>query len=145
MARIECFEDIEAWQDARVLVRAIYEVTREGRFARDFGLKDQIRRAAISTMSNIAEGFERASNKEFIRFLYIAKGSAGEVRSQLYAATDLGYLEKHQADELSGHARVLSRRIAGFIKYLKSTAASEKTSSRQSPRSVQSSRPSVQP
>jgi four helix bundle protein len=121
MATIECFEDIDAWKDARILVKAIYEVTGEGRFARDFGLRDQIRRAAISTISNIAEGFERGSNKEFIRFLYIAKGSAGEVRSQLYAAADLGYLETQRADEMMELVQVVSRRIAGFIKYLKST------------------------
>ncbi len=121
MATIECFEDIDAWKDARILVKAIYEVTGEGRFARDFGLRDQIRRAAISTISNIAEGFERGSNKEFIRFLYIAKGSAGEVRSQLYAAADLGYLEKQRADEMMELMQTVSRRIAGFIKYLKST------------------------
>lgn len=72
-------------------------------------------------MSNIAEGFERASNKEFVRFLYMAKGSAGEVRSQLYAAADLGYLEEQRSDELIGFVETVSRRIAGFIKYLKST------------------------
>jgi len=83
MGTIERFEDIEAWREARVLVKRIYEVTAQGRFARDFGLRDQIRRAAISTMSNIAEGFERGSNKEFVHFLYVAKASAGEVRSQL--------------------------------------------------------------
>ncbi len=122
MARIERFEDIEAWQDARILVKRVYGIMGEGRFARDFGLRDQIRRAAISTMSNIAEGFERESNKEFIRFLYIAKASAGEVRSQLYAAADLGYLEKQRTDELIGFVETVSRRIAGFIKYLKSMA-----------------------
>ena len=119
MARIECFEDIEAWQDARILVKNIYEATAEGRFARDFGLRDQIRRAAISTMVNIAEGFERGSNKDFVRFLYMAKGSAGEVRSQLYAAIDLSYLEEQRANELIRLAQAISRRIASFIKYLK--------------------------
>ncbi len=119
MARIECFEDIESWQDARTLVKNIYEATAEGRFARDFGLRDQIRRAAISAMSNIAEGFERGSNKDFVRFLYMAKGSAGEVRSQLYAAIDLSYLEEQEANELMRLAQVVSRRISAFIKYLK--------------------------
>lgn len=119
MARIECFEDIEAWQDAKILVTNIYEAAAEGRFARDFGLRDQIRRAAISTMSNIAEGFERGSNKDFVRFLYMAKGSAGEVRSQLYAAIDLSYLEEQKANELIRLAQVISRRISAFIKYLK--------------------------
>ena len=119
MARIECFEDIEAWQDARILVKNIYEATAQGRFARDFGLRDQIRRAAISAMSNIAEGFERGSNKDFVRFLYMAKGSAGEVRSQLYAAMDLNYLEEQKANELIHLAQLISRRISAFIKYLK--------------------------
>ncbi len=121
MARIERFEDIEAWRDARHLVKQIYEITNDGPFARDFGLRDQIRRAAVSTMSNIAEGFERGSNKEFVRFLYMAKGSAGEVRSQLYAAADLGYLKEQRSDELIGFVETVSRRIAGFINYLKST------------------------
>jgi len=119
MARIECFGDIEAWQDARILVKNIYEATAQGRFARDFGLRDQIQRAAISAMSNIAEGFERGSNKDFVRFLYMAKGSAGEVRSQLYAAMDLNYLEEQKANELIHLAQVISRRISAFIKYLK--------------------------
>lgn len=121
MAKIERFEDIEAWRDARVLVRSIYEITGEGQFARDFGLRDQIRRAGVSTMSNIAEGFERGSNKDFIRFLYMAKASAGEVRSQLYVAADLGYLGKQRKDELIELVQGVSRRIAAFIKYLKST------------------------
>jgi four helix bundle protein len=81
MARIERFEDIEAWQQARELTRAIYAVSNEGRFSRDFGLRDQIRRAAVSVMSNIAEGFERHGDTEFRRFLAIAKGSAGEVKA----------------------------------------------------------------
>ncbi len=122
MATIERFEDIEAWRDSRILVKKIYKITGEGGFSRDFGLRDQIRRAAISTMSNIAEGFERASNKEFVRFLYLAKGSAGEVRSQLYAAADLGYLDRQRRKELVDFVEMVSRRIAGFIKYLKSMA-----------------------
>jgi four helix bundle protein len=121
MGTIERFEDIDAWKDARVLVKRIYEATGGGRFERDFGLRDQIRRAAVSAMSNIAEGFERASDKEFVRFLYMAKGSAGEVRSQLYVAADLGYLDKQHTDELIGLVEAVSRQIAGFIKYLKST------------------------
>ena len=121
MARIEKFEDIEAWQDARILVKPIYETTSEERFAKDFGLRDQIRRAAVFIMSNIAEGFERGSNKEFVRFLYIPKASAGEVRSQLYAATDLGYVEEQMGNEIIELVQVVSRRIAAFIKYLKTT------------------------
>ena len=121
MATIECFEDIDTWKDARILVKAVYEVTGEGRFARDFGLRDQIRRAGVSTMSNIAEGFERRSNKDFIRFLYMAKASAGEVRSQLYVAADLGYLDNQRTGEFVELVQGVSRRIAAFIKYLKST------------------------
>ncbi len=84
MATIERFEDIKAWQAARDLVSAVYRVSGRGKFEKDFGLRDQIRRASVSAMSNIAEGFERCSDREFHRFLYIAKGSAGEVRSQLF-------------------------------------------------------------
>jgi len=120
MATIERFEDIEARRDGRTLVKRIYEVTSEGRFANDFALRDQLRGAAISTMSNIAEGFERSTNKDFVRFLYMAKGSSGEVRAQLYAAIDLGYVDGQQGRQLLGLAETVSRRIAGFIKYLKS-------------------------
>lgn len=118
MAKIERFEDIEAWQDSRVLVSTVYGLTRATDFSRDFGLRDQIQRAAVSVMSNIAEGFERGSNKEFIQFLYIAKGSVGEVRSQLYASLDLGYIDKPTFDTVTGHALILSRKIASFVKYL---------------------------
>ncbi len=121
MAKIERFEDIEAWRDARALVKGIYEVTAEGLFRRDFGLRDQIRRSAISTMSNIAEGFERGSDKDFVRFLYMAKASVGEVRSQLYVATDLAYLEEQRANEIIDLVQVASGRISGFIRYLKSS------------------------
>ena len=119
MAKIERFEDIEAWQDARLLVKGVYEVTSEGRFARDFGLREQIRRAAISTMSNIAEGFESQSNKTFIRYLYQARGSAGEVRSQLYVALDQGYVTAAQFEKLYQKAVSTSRLISGFIAYSK--------------------------
>jgi four helix bundle protein len=89
---VRSFEDLVAWQVARELVREIYRETSSGNFARDFGLRDQIRRASVSVISNIAEGFERGGNKEFIQFLYHAKGSCGEVRTQLYVAWDLDYL-----------------------------------------------------
>lgn len=123
MATIERFEDIDAWKDARRLVKVVYQVSDDGQFGHDFGLRDQMRRAAISTVSNIAEGFERDSNKEFVRFLYIAKASAGEVRAQLYLAQDLGYLDQQTGDELMSLAQTVSRRIAAFIKYLKSVPA----------------------
>ena len=89
MPTITRFEEIEAWQTARELTRLIYEYTEDGKFARDFGLKDQIRRASVSIMSNIAEGFESQTQAQFIRYLGIAKASAGEVRSQLYVVRDL--------------------------------------------------------
>ncbi len=112
------FEDLPAWQEARSLVRAIYQATDGGAFARDFGLRDQVRRAAVSIMSNIAEGFERGSNKDFCRFLYMAKGSAGEVRSLLHVALDLEYIDPSTHEALLKQATGLSRQTAGFIKYL---------------------------
>ena len=102
MATLEKFEDIEARELARELTRLVYEVSSNGNFAKDFALRDQIRRAAISILSNIAEGFERSGNKEFLNFLAIAKGSCGEVRAQLYAAFDQRYIEKARFAEISG-------------------------------------------
>ena len=88
MATVKQFEDLNVWQEARQLVSAVYAASRARAFSQDFGLRDQIRRAAVSTMSNIAEGFERGTRKEFVQFLNIAKGSNGEVRSQLQVAAD---------------------------------------------------------
>ena len=93
---ISRFEQLIAWQKARELARNIYLLTATDRFARDFGLRDQIQRAAVSIMSNIAEGFERAGRSEFHQFLVVAKGSCAEVRSQLYVALDTGYISGHQ-------------------------------------------------
>jgi four helix bundle protein len=118
VAAIGKFEDIEAWQGARALVKALYEVTGQGAFARDLALRDQLRRAAVSVMSNIAEGFERDGDREFRQFLTIAKASAGEVRSLLYVALDLEYIDGEKLKSLSDQARVLSRQIARFIAYL---------------------------
>jgi four helix bundle protein len=115
------FEDIEAWRKSRELVKDIYGITSGGGFAKDFGLRDQIRRAAISVMSNIAEGFERGGNKEFLQFLALAKGSSGEVRSQLYVALDQSYLGQKDFDSVSAQATEVSRLIAGLMKYLKET------------------------
>jgi four helix bundle protein len=92
MATFKRFEEIGAWQKSRELTREIYKITAAGRFGRDYGLRDQIRRASVSIMSNIAEGFERSGSGEFGQFLSTAKGSAGEVRSQLYVALDQEYL-----------------------------------------------------
>jgi four helix bundle protein len=100
MGAIRRFEDIEAWKVARRLSKAIYQVTRGGDFARDLGLRDQVRRSAVSIMSNIAEGFERGGDREFRRFLAVAKGSAGEVKSQLYVALDAEFIPPAQFDEL---------------------------------------------
>lgn len=117
--KIKEFEDMKVWQEARTLVNQIYKSTSKQKFNNDFGLRDQIQRAAVSVMSNIAEGYERDSNKEFIRFLLYSKGSVGEVRSLLYVAQDLSYLT---AEEFSKHYEsVISiiKQISNFIKYLK--------------------------
>jgi len=126
MATINTFEEMEAWKEARLLVSAIYKVTRIGTFSKDFGLRDQIRRAAVSVLSNIAEGFERGSRAEFHRFLLIAKGSAGEVRAQLYVALDEGYLSQEVFLDLKEHAEKTSRLISGFTRYLSTLRPSEK-------------------
>ena len=118
MATAQQFEDLHVWQDARDLVREIYKVTKQRGFRGDFSLRDQITRACTSTMSNVAEGFERGSRKEFIQFLNIAKASNGEVRSQLYVALDQEYLDQRAFDTLRESALALSRRIAKFISYL---------------------------
>lgn len=118
MARIARFEDIEAWRKARELTKAVYAATSEGPFSRDFGLRDQIRRAAVSVMSNIAEGFERGGDAEFRRFLAISKGSAGEVKAQLYIALDAGLIDKAQFDSLYKTATEAGIIIGGFMRYL---------------------------
>lgn len=118
MSAFQRFEDIEAWQKARELTKAIYALSNDGQFARDFGLRDQIRRASVSIMSNIAEGFERGSNKEFIQFLYIAKGSAGEVRAQLYVALDQAYINQETFSQLNKYVVETSRMVSGLITYL---------------------------
>ncbi len=119
MAKIETFEDIDAWQKGRELSKAVYAVTGDRAFARDFVLRDQIRRAAVSVMSNIAEGFDRGGNRELTQFLYIAKGSAAEVQAQLYVALDAGYLKQEQLQQLYNLAGDTSRLLGGFIRYLK--------------------------
>ncbi|MGD8307755.1 MAG: four helix bundle protein [Ignavibacteria bacterium] len=113
------FEDIKIWQDARELVKQIYMSPSNQKFSKDFGLRDQIQRAAISIMSNIAEGYERDSNRELIRFLHFSKGSAGEVRSLLYVAHDLEYLNKEEFRTHYEFAVSIIKQIANFIKYLK--------------------------
>jgi len=113
--RSPAFESLRVWHEARRLTGRIYGVTRLEAFARDFALRDQIRSASVSIMSNIAEGYERGGQKEFLRFLRIAKGSVAEVRSQLYTAEDAGYLDPATAAALRNEAIRLSRQIAAFI------------------------------
>ncbi len=119
MNRIERFEDIIAWQKARVLTKEIYSCTNVGQFARDFGLKDQIQRSSVSTMSNIAEGFERGGDKEFVQFLSTSKGSCGEVKSHLYVALDQGYITPVRFEGLYGQATEVSRLVSGFMTHLR--------------------------
>ena len=112
--RISRFEDLVAWQKARTLTATIYRSTAVGLFARDLGLRDQIRRAAVSTMSNIAEGFERGTPAEFHRFLSVAKASCAELRSQLYVALDVGYLTNELFEALITLADEVARIIGGL-------------------------------
>ena len=121
MATIERFEDIEGWQKARLLTREIYRVSSQGELARDFGLKDQMRRAAVSCMSNISEGFEREGNKEFIQFLSVAKGSTGEIKSHLYVALDANFITQAQFDYLYQLAADTGKLIGGFMRYLQTS------------------------
>ena len=118
MAGITRFEEIEAWKTARQLTLLIYKMTEQGAFAKDFGLKDQIHRAAVSVMSNIAEGFESRTNTQFVNYLGHAKGSSGEVRCQLYIALDLKYVPQQQFNEAFELADKASRQIRRFIEYL---------------------------
>ena len=122
MARAERFEDLIVWQDARLLRQEVYAATKSGAFARDFEMRSQIRDAALSAMDNIAEGFERGSNKEFAQFLNIFKGSAGEVRSALYAALDESYLTPDQFERLRERALSVSRRCSKLITHLQNSS-----------------------
>ena len=119
MAVYSSFEDLPVWKEAKDLAVQIYKITREEKFKRDYGLSEQIRRAAVSVSSNIAEGFERSSRKEFIRSLYIAKGSVSEVRSQVFLSKELGYLDGYFSRELLEQTRSLSRQIGALIAFLK--------------------------
>ena len=118
MSTIQRFEDLEAWKISREVTKDIYKLSSSGLFSRDFGLRDQIRRASVSIMSNIAEGFERDGDKEFVQFLAIAKGSAGEVRSQLYVALDQEYVSEIEFDSVYQKLTENSRVISGLMKYL---------------------------
>lgn len=116
---VKNFEDLEIWKEARRLTGEIYRLTKDSKFSKDFDLSRQIQSATVSIMSNIAEGFERGGNPEFIQFLYIAKGSCGEVRSQLYVALDQSYATPKTCEDLTKSFRRLSIMISNFIDYLK--------------------------
>jgi four helix bundle protein len=119
MAAIRRFEDIEAWQKARELVREVYRMCADGRLSRDFGLRDQLCRAAVSSMSNVAEGFSRNSDKDFAHFLDIAKGSVLEVQSLLYVALDINYIGKEEFERLYELADKAASFMGGLIVYLR--------------------------
>jgi four helix bundle protein len=112
--KVSRFEDLIAWQKARTLTKAIYQLTNTKEFSRDLSLKDQMRRSAVSAMSNIAEGFERGSRAEFHKFLVIAKGSCAELRSQLYVALDAGFVDLDLYNNLAGLALETNRIIGGL-------------------------------
>jgi four helix bundle protein len=121
MGKVSCFEDLEVWQKARAFAKLIYESSSKGSFAKDFSLKDQINRSAGSIMDNIAEGFERGGNKEFIQFLSYSKGSSGETRSQLYRVLDKDHIEQLEFELLKDRSVELSKQLSGFISYLKTS------------------------
>ncbi|QOG02980.1 four helix bundle protein [Flavobacterium sp. MDT1-60] len=118
MSKFKSFEEINSWQKSRIFNKKIYLVTENSNFKKDFDFVRQIRRASLSISSNIAEGFERNTDKEFVYFLYVAKASAGEVRSQLYLAFDLEYIIKEEFEMLLESITEISKLLSGFIKYL---------------------------
>ena len=121
MAKLERFEDLEVWQRARQLTGKIYAAASCGGFARDYGFRDQICRAAVSVVSNIAEGFDRRSNSQFLQFLDIANGSAGELRAQLYIALDLAYITPDQFRELFADITTIGKMLTSLIRHLRSS------------------------
>lgn len=121
MATAKKFEELEVWIKAKELSVEVYKITNDGEFKKDFGLRDQIRRAGVSIVSNIAEGFERNGNKEFTQFLSLAKGSAGEVRAQLYIAVELNYINEKDFNFLTEKVTEVSKMLSGLIGYLKQT------------------------
>lgn len=123
MPTIRRFEEVEAWRTARQLTREVYSFSAKGAFGRDFALRDQMRRAAVSVMSNIAEGFESRTGMLFLEFLGRAKGSAGELRAQAYVAHDAGYLTGEQTAGLCDRCEKCSSQISRFMEYLKRTLA----------------------
>jgi len=121
MATFKRFEEIECWKRARELTREVYSVSSKSPFSRDFGLKDQIRRASVSVMSNIAEGFDRNGTAEFVQFLATAKASAAEVRCQLYVAIDQGYIPEAEFLKLSQLASETGKMVGGLMIYLRNS------------------------
>ncbi len=119
MATVEHFEELEVWQRARALVGKIYRLAKQGEFAKDFGFRNQICRAAVSIVSNIAEGFERRSGNQFQQFLDIANGSSGEVRAQLYIALDLGYITRDQFQDAYQDIVSIGKMLTSLIRYLR--------------------------
>ncbi len=121
MATVTDFRELKCWQQARVVAKEVYSLSRQGAFAKDYGLRDQIQRAAVSIGSNIAEGFERGSNQDFQKFLSYAKGSAGEVISQLYTAYDVGYLTQESFGEMVDKLKSVGAMMASLQSKLKSS------------------------
>jgi four helix bundle protein len=119
--KVTSFEDLDCWQEARILVRKIYDATRDGNFKKDLRFVGQIQAAAISAMANIAEGFTMRSDKEFIQFLYIAMASKAEVQSHLYVALDQAYIAKDQFDEIYKQAEKTGKMVSNLIKYLRNS------------------------
>ena len=117
-SKVRTFEDLQVWQKARKLNKEIYQLTISTNGQKDFSFIDQLRRASISVSSNIAEGYERQSNKEFVRFLYIARGSSGEIRSLLFTAKDLNYIDEFNFNLLLTNVLEISKMLYGLIKYL---------------------------
>lgn len=118
MGQAKQFEDLEVWQAAKQAVIEVYRMSRDGALAKDYGFKDQLQRAAVSIMANIAEGYERGGNRELIQFLYIAKGSAAETRSLVHVAKDLGNLSEEQRSAMLERLVSIGRQLGGFIRYL---------------------------
>ena len=121
MPTVQRFEELRVWQRARALAKEVYVVTSTGQLGRDFALRDQLRRASISVVSNIAEGFERDGNREFEQFLTLAKGSLGEVQAQLYVALDVGFVTPEQFQRLRALTIEVGNLISGLLRYLRNT------------------------
>ncbi len=123
--KVNNFQDLEVWKSAVGLAKEIYICTSSGQFLKDYSLKDQVRRSVISVSSNIAEGFERNNNNEFIQFLKIAKGSIGELRSQLYIAKEINYIDKIKYNTLDAQLYTLSLQVGKFLSYLRRVKSDE--------------------